>query len=135
MASKPETLYIARVHKKLPLVVWREKMANPFRKGRPDVDYEGTKATIHVEYKWYPKRPEIMDLGNTKLKVACTTLQKEWLKRSHKNGRTVAVIAGTPEGGAIFPGDSWDALVAAADYELRTPQEVADWIYRNTMKK
>ena len=133
MAQKPESRYILRVARHLESCVAREKTNNPYRAGIPDVYYEGNKANLWVEFKWYPRRPEVIDLRDQKKKPHQTTLQQNWLKRSAGNGQLVAVISGTPDGGIILPGLAWDCLIQVKPEHLLSPKEVAAWIYRHTM--
>jgi hypothetical protein len=55
VSSKPETTFIQSIHRHLPKEVYREKMANPYRGGTPDVWYSGYKSDLWVEYKFIPK--------------------------------------------------------------------------------
>ena len=95
--EKPETRFISRVHRGLDRRVYREKTANPFRRGMPDVYYEGDAGILWAEYKWLPT-------VRNRFTPGLSELQRQWLIRAHRNGHTVAVIVGCPEGGVFLPG-------------------------------
>jgi len=134
MAVKPENAYIARVKRVLHAGVYAEKTNNPYRGGTPDMYYEGDRAALWVEYKWYPKTPDTINLCDTKSKPCLSYLQQQWLRRSHANGRRVAVVVGTPDGGIILPGLSWSVPQPVVSGNLLPPKEVAQWLTRQTMK-
>lgn len=135
MARKPEAVFVGSVHKHLDKAVYRVGMANPYTGGIPDQYYEGSRSELWVEYKFYPKLPPILDLLNRKARTKLSGLQETWLKRAYGNGRNVAVILGTPDGGIIFHNLSWqieyerDACVIAT----RSRKDIAEWIYNETM--
>lgn len=102
--SKPENTFIAAVHRHLPVSVYHEKMANPYRGGTADVWYDGRFRDLWVEYKFLvlPKRA-----GTTISLVAgkdpmLSVLQQKWLGDRAKNGRDVWVIVGCAAGGVIM---------------------------------
>jgi hypothetical protein len=129
MSVKPETRYIGLIHKKLPGRVYYEKMHNPYRSGTADVWYSGVEGDLWVEYKniqAIPKRTVVLpDLSDR---------QKRWLGNRLDEGRNVAVVLGTPEGGVIYRDRAW--LDPLTPDELRSRlvsnQQVADWIYSQT---
>lgn len=133
MASKPETTYLEAVGRKLPAVVYREKMANPYRRGTPDMYYEGSADSLFIEYKWFPKLPKAFDLRDQKKGTSLSKHQQDWLHRAHGNQRTVAVVVGTPDGGILLPGIAWDGVITPTQSMLRTKEEIAQWIYQRTM--
>lgn len=109
MSSKPETTFIASVHKHLPEGLYRLKNHNPYNGGIADVWYSGER-DLWVEYKFLvlPKRDTtVIDLVGGK-EPSISRLQQEWLKSRHAEGRNVGVIVGCKEGGVWFPGVSWD---------------------------
>jgi hypothetical protein len=101
MSRKPENVFISSVHNHLPPKLHREKMANPYRGGTPDVWYSGDKADLWVEYKFVilPKR------ADTVIDVELSPLQWEWITRRHLEGRHVAVIVGCKEGAFVWGAD------------------------------
>lgn len=71
MSKKPETTFIASVHKHLPKELHREKMNNPYSSGTPDVYYSGMKADLWIEYKFIPRIPAH---DTTEIKIDLSTL-------------------------------------------------------------
>jgi hypothetical protein len=120
VTSKPETRFIARVHKGLGDVYF-EKTNNPYRRGMPDVYYEGPSgAILWVEYKWYNKLPALLDLQRV-----LSPLQQHWLRRAHNNQVNVAVVVGSPDGAVIAQGSRWETKLTPKPMPLSKVQE---WI-------
>lgn len=88
------------------------KNHNIYNGGIADVWYSGARADLWIEYKFIaiPKRPD------TQIKIELSELQQNWLKARHSEGRSVAVVVGSKDGGALFMGDSWDKNVTAGDF-------------------
>jgi hypothetical protein len=109
MAAKPETTYYSAVHRNLPKMssLYREKMANPYRKGTADVWYSGPKADLWVEYK-FNVLPARM---TTPVAIDLSSQQLLWIKDRLRDGRNVWVIVGTKEGGLIFRDGNLHALL------------------------
>lgn len=129
MASKPETTFIASIHKKLPdPAPYHEKQNNPFSSGTPDVYYSGTRGELWVEYKFIktlPTRP------TTIVTPDLSAAQKRWLGNRLDEGRNVAVILGIgPKHGVLYREREWLLPLTKQELEanLRTRQELADWI-------
>lgn len=133
MAQKPETRYYSLIHKKLPAALYREKMYNPLRGGTPDVWYSGNKGDLWVEYKYVAKLPKTVPVDVGKL---LSPLQARWLEHRAIEGRSVAVIVGSPVGGLVFEGSSSLTACPTADEFARglTPAAVAEYIRRKTMR-
>jgi len=112
---KPENQFISNLHKHLDPVIHREKTANPYRRGMPDVYYEAPQGTVlWAEYKWFDKETvRTIDLAKH-----ITSNQQAWLRRAHANAVPVAVVVGCPHRAAILFGDSWE-----------TPQKLS-WLPR-----
>lgn len=128
MSSKPETTFIQSIHRHLPKEVYREKMANPYRGGTPDVWYSGYKNDLWVEYKFIPKLA--VRVPN---KIEVSELQRLWLEARQSEGRNVAVIVGHPGGGMVlfvpFTREiNTDVILA----NTLTRTQLADWIYAKT---
>lgn len=125
MSRKPENVYIGSIHKKGPFV-YHEKMNNPYHSGTADVWYSGITGDLWVEYKYLPKIPK-----RTEVLPACTPLQLKWLGNRLDEGRNVAVVLGTPEGGVIYRDRAW--LVPLSPDEFRkkmiSKADLANWIY------
>ena len=127
MSVKPETRYIGSVHKKLPKS-YAEKNNNPYRSGTPDVWYSGVEGDLWVEYKYLPALPK-----RTEVLPDLSPRQKRWLGNRLDEGRNVAVVLGTPEGGVIYRDRAWLVPLTPAEFRAKmvSVQAVADWIYTN----
>ena len=133
MAAKPESTFIASVHKHLPPTLYRVKNNNEYTAGIADVWYSGVR-DLWVEYKFIavPKRPETrVDLLTGK-NPAISYLQQEWLRSRHGEGRSVGVIVGSKDGGIWLPGVAWEQPFTAKDFlaHLRTRKDLADTIVK-----
>ena len=124
MASKPETTYIKGVHKHLQS--YYEKTNNPFRSGTADVWYSGKRGDLWVEYKFIERIPK-----NAEILPEVTLRQAQWLGNRLHEGRNVAVVLGSPEGGVLYLGETWLNPIMPAEFRMRMiPQSaVAQWIY------
>lgn len=129
MARKPETVFIGSVHRHIPRVVHREKMANPYRGGTADVWYSARKQDLWSEYKFVPTIPR------TGVAANLSQLQLQWLNNRHAEGRNVAVIIGCPCGGVILRDRAWEHRVAKTEFEkkLLSREELARWITAFTL--
>lgn len=125
MASKPETTYIKGVHKYLTQSYY-EKTNNPFRSGTPDVWYSGNLGELWVEYKFIERIPK-----NAEILPEVSPRQAQWLANRLAEGRNVAVVVGSPEGGVIYRRANWLIALSPAEFrKLMVPKEaVAKWIY------
>lgn len=128
---KPENTFIASVHKLLPKTVHAEKMNNPYRSGCADVWYSGAKGDLWVEYKFIAKLPVKSDTVQADL----SPLQTKWLRERFHEGRKVFVIIGSPSGGVILAGLTWEKPVPLDEYRKQTitRQSLADWLAANTL--
>jgi hypothetical protein len=127
--SKPESSFIAGVHKLLAGACHAEKMHNPYRGGTFDCWYSGTAADLWVEYKFVvlPKR------ATTLIVPELSPLQLKWGTERQAEGRNVAVIVGSREGGIILPtAATWTDGVTVATFlrDLCTRRQIADFINR-----
>ena len=102
------------------------KNHNQFNGGIADCWYSGPAGDLWVEYKFVvlPKRDD------TIIKFGLSELQKDWLMKRHAEGRTVAVIVGSKEGGAMFFGTDWESDCNARLFRklILTRKELADRI-------
>ena len=133
MATKPESTFIAGVHKHLPAAVYRMKTNNPYVAGIPDCYYSGIGGDLWIEYKYIAKLP-----ARVPVKIKLSALQRRWLEGRHGEGRNVAVIVGSPEGAVILRVEDLGPDMSASHFRmLMTPtkQEVAEWITEQTMKR
>ena len=105
------------------------KNNNPFVAGIADSWYSGKKADLWVEYKYVKDLPV-----RANVKIDLSRLQKDWLKSRHAEGRNVAVIIGSPDGGVIFHGSEWEMYaddgIPITTFRLmaRPKPEIAEWI-------
>lgn len=131
MAAKPESNFIARVHKHLAKSVYAEKMYNPLRGGTPDVYYEGARH-LWVEYKFIdvPKRFETLVVPEL------SALQKLWLRRCHTAAGRALVVVGCKEGGVVFDSpEVWETGMSAGVFKMVVyhPDELARYIERQVL--
>lgn len=131
MAKGPENTFIASVHRHLPDELYRMKNHNQYNGGIADVWYSGPKGDLWVEYKFItvPKR------DNTLIDFGLSELQKEWLGARYREGRYVAVIVGSKEGGVLCTTPpTWTTKCTAAAFRelLVSRKQLADFITRRT---
>lgn len=132
MSRKPETVFIASVHKYLVKGhPYCEKMNNPYNSGTADVWYSGVAADWWVEYKFItvPKR------ATTEISPDLSLLQEDWLRERYDEGRRVAVIIGCSKGGVLLLDKTWEQPMSTAFFisKLKTRVELAEWITSVTM--
>lgn len=130
MSKGPENTFIAAVHRHLPAGLYRMKNHNQYNGGIADVWYSGSKADLWVEYK-FVKVP-IRD--STVIDLGLSELQKHWLRTRSDEGRFIAVIAGSKDGGVWLPNTSWENAVTAKKFRelIRSRQELAQLIALHT---
>ena len=135
MAVKPENQFIAGVHKHLPSVriLHREKMNNPYRGGTADLWYSAKVSDLWVEYKFLPRVPQrgIIDAARINL----SSLQQEWLRGRHEEGRNVGVIVGCPAGGVVLRDLAWEEGISVGAFveQMLTRQKLAQWIMQQVL--
>ena len=127
MSSKPETNFIARVHKRLPLSVYHMKNHNVYTGGIADVWYDGLAGDCWVEYKYVDPLPVKVPVRPMEL---LSKLQSQWLNDRYRNGRNVAVIIGCKAGGVILKNKEWEHDIPIQQFNslIRSPTDLADWI-------
>lgn len=125
MAEKPENAFIHRLHKKFREAPYIEKMYNPLRAGTPDIYYSGHLGDLWVEYKYVTIVPI-----SEKILPDLTPRQRRWLNGRMSEGRNVAVILGTPDGGVIYRNGEWTVPLSQSELLARQIplSEVAKWI-------
>lgn len=131
MANKPETTYIKGVHKHLTQSYY-EKTNNPFRSGTPDVWYSGNLGELWVEYKFIERIPK-----NAKILPEVSPRQAQWLSNRYVEGRNIAVVLGSPEGGVVYHGTGWLDSITPEEFRERmiSKEAVAQWIYGQVGKQ
>ena len=131
MSRGPENTFISSVHKHVPERVYRMKNHNEYNGGIADCWYSGVNGDLWVEYKFLvvPARDTtVIDLTNhTKF---LSVLQQKWLTDRYLEGRSIGVVVGCADGGAIFPGVTWSGPLTAGEFRAKvvTRKAVADWI-------
>jgi hypothetical protein len=129
VSTKPESNFIAGVHKHIPKSLHHEKMNNPYRGGTADVWYSGARNDLWIEYKFVPKLPKAVDV-----KTDLSVLQLQWLRGRYEEGRSVAVVIGCPAGGVLLQHLAWERAVPLSTFNdaLLTKQQIGAWIYAAT---
>lgn len=127
MAAKPETSFIGKIHKKLPLTVYHMKNHNVYTGGVPDVWYSGQGADMWIEYKYVDPLPVSVPIRPMKL---LSTLQAEWLAKRYDQGRNVAVIIGCKTGGIILEDKKWLDEIPPALFQslIKSHAQIAEWV-------
>lgn len=107
------SIHTALKRKAPELYVW--KINDNFQGGVADAYYSGDK-DHWVEYKYIslPKRDQ------TLLDIGLSPLQQQWLRDRHNEGRTVAVIVGSPDGNIILPALDWEDNISRVDFLTRS---------------
>lgn len=130
MAQKPEAKYKTKIHRYLDKSIYRQGMFTPFSGGTPDTWYSGKK-DIWIEYKWDIKTPKTIDLCKKTVKYPkISRKQQRWLTGRSWEGRNVAVIYATPDGGHIFLHRTWEIPMSREIFIsiALPPKKVAQWI-------
>lgn len=122
MSKGPENTFIGSVHRHLPDDgPYHMKTYNPMTGGTPDMYYSGKKADLWVEYKFIHlpvKDTTVINLiiPSPKTDSEISALQQDWLMGRHSEGRNVAVVVGSKNGGVLLMGDSWNTTYSKAQY-------------------
>lgn len=129
MAVKPESQFIALIHKRLPPSLHKEKMHNVYRGGTADCWYSGRGGDLWVEYKYEATLPKTRSVS-----ADLSELQKDWLRKRYEEGRNVAVIIGCAGRGVVLRDLAWERTFNAEEfcYLLKSADEVADFIKGQT---
>jgi hypothetical protein len=124
-SKKPETTFIQRIHKHLPPDLHKEKLHNAYRGGMADVWYSGPGRDLWIEYKYIEKLPR-----SDEIVPNLTPLQRRWLNSRYDEGRHIAVILGTADGGVIYRDKAW--ITPKSHTELQAlmvgHRDIAQWI-------
>ena len=120
MPVKPETKFYRRVNEKLPPEVHRQKITSLYGNGTPDFWYSGSKGDAWVEYKWEPK---LSRNGVDPVKLL-SALQRKWLNDRHREGRSVLLVIGSPQGCAVLSNGAWNERVPVEEFRY-APSEVS----------
>ncbi|MDT4855792.1 hypothetical protein FQZ97_901600 [compost metagenome] len=105
--------YIRSIHRLLPKSVYAWKINDRFQGGVADAYYSGNSGDLWVEYKYLKALPK---QSTTAVKIDLSTLQRQWLRARHTEGRRVAVVIGSPIGSLILEGLEWDNDISTANF-------------------
>lgn len=129
MATTPENKFIGRVHKQLDKIcsVYHMKNHNQYIGGIPDVWYSGKSGDLWIEYKYVDPLPVKVPIRPASL---LSTLQIDWLKARHTEGRNVAVVIGCKDGGVILHYGEWVAEIPVQQFKalIKSVSDLAEWI-------
>lgn len=118
-----ESEYTRAVNKGLPKEVYTWKVSDRFTAGVPDSWYSGDKGDLWIEYKFAQKIPK-------KVKPKLSALQAKWLNGRSAQGRSVAVIVGSPAGAVVLEDGAWNH--STEWQSLISMKEVRAWITQQT---
>lgn len=123
--------FVRSIHRQLPDSLYKWKINDNFQGGVADAYYSGKAGDLWVEYKYLPLLPK---KGNTLVKLGLTGQQLLWLTARHKEGRTVAVVIGSPQGHLILTENTWTSPIGCEDFIRRAiaTKDVVDYIVRTT---
>jgi hypothetical protein len=126
MSHKPETVFIASVHKYVKC--YHMKNNNLYNAGIPDCWYSGPIRDAWIEYKFVvlPKQDK------TIIEPNLSPLQFNWLADRFKEGRNVLVLIGSKLGGVWLHRDDWEIGMTKLEYNacLQTRPQIAAYIDR-----
>lgn len=141
MMQKPETRFIQRINRLLPLLrgnnsasgmIHYEKMNNPYRSGTADSWYSGVGGDLWVEWKYITNIPRSAD-GPTlciNAQRLLRPMQTVWLNGRLAEGRKVVVIIGCEKGGVILENGEWNEECVK---RLQSAVEIALFVKRQTL--
>lgn len=138
MAQKPEAKYKQAVHRHLDASIHHQGMYTPFSAGTPDHWYSGVEDDLWIEFKWDDAAPRRVHLCNPQVKYPkMSGKQQQWLRARYSEGRNVAVVYATKEGGIILEALAWEYPLDKEVFLTRaiTAKEVALWISRKVSVK
>lgn len=109
-----EHSFIRSIHRRLPKDIYAWKINDNYQGGVADAYYSRRGGgDIWVEYKYIPALPKRQ---HTLVQFNLSELQKDWLRERNLDGRTVAVVVGSPAGSLILPGTAWEENVTSDDF-------------------
>ena len=114
MAAKPETTFTRRLTSKLPKSIYVMKNHNQYVGGVPDLWLSGNLGDLWLEMKYVDPLPVNVPIRPLKL---LSTLQDDWLKARHKEGRNVAVVIGCKTGGVVLRHTEWDQEIPVQQFK------------------
>lgn len=109
-----EHSFIRSIHHRLPKDIYAWKINDNYQGGVADAYYSRRGGgDIWIEYKYIPALPK---RPHTLVQFGLSELQKIWLRERNLDGRTVAVVVGSPAGSLILPGTAWEENVTSEDF-------------------
>lgn len=105
--------FVRAVHRQVPDSIYKWKINDNYQGGVADAYYSGNKGDMWVEYKFLKALPV---RETTPIKIGLTAQQRVWLNARHDEGRTVAVVVGSPDGHVILEGKSWCKSMVRPDF-------------------
>lgn len=115
MARKPESQFIAGVHKYIDPDVYSMKNHNEYNAGIFDCWYSARPKDLWIEYKFI----EIPKRDATLIMPDLSPLQLEWGRARAREGRQCWVIIGSKEGGIILGDpDDWTQPIEAGTFRI-----------------
>lgn len=124
-----ESEYTRSVDRLLPASIYHLKLNLAYSAGVPDSWYSGSRSDLWVEWKYLSVIPARIDLCSGR-KPMLSQLQQDWLISRYREARRIAVIVGTPDGGVIYPGDTWRYVLQRTEFvrRLLPKPKLAQWI-------
>lgn len=120
-----ESTFTRGIHKKLPPEIYAYKSSDRFSGGIPDAWYSGDGGDLWVEYK-------LVKGAKASVKPNLSKLQKIWLERRLKEGRTVAVAVAVDSGVLLYENLEWESSKSAK--EAITVKDYLKWIESKCLK-
>lgn len=121
-----ESSFIKSIHIKLPRSIYKWKINDSLTNGVADAYYSAKGGDLWVEYKYIPTLPK---RESTLIKTCLTEQQALWLNARSVEGRSVALVIGSPDGCLIL--DTAFNRTFTKDEFIRTAkplQSVIDYI-------
>ena len=133
MSSKPESSFIAGVHKHLPPgrrnPYWM-KNHNVYTAGVWDIWYSGSRRSLWIEYKFIDRIPK-----DGIIIPKLSELQMQWGLDRQAEKQNLVVVIGTKTGGFILGHPNhWKNGLLASVNPIYTRKEIAEWIIDYTEK-
>ena len=90
-----EHSFIKSIHTSMSRDVFVWKILDKYQGGVPDTFYSGPTGYLFIEYKYEPKLPK---KSTTKIQIALTELQRNWLSRAQSHKHLAYIVLGSPAG-------------------------------------
>ena len=135
MSRGPEAHFKSGINTFAKNFIYVESMANPYRRGTPDVYYEGPKGCLWVEYKFLKRIPSQFYYTDI-----LSPFQVKWIKRAISNNVKCAIVVGHFSKGIIEfikkPEQLHNELLKDSFYsKLINKRQIAEQIIKQITKK